>query len=128
MENRSYIKPELMKEELIPNQYVATCYIVNCNVPSANELWLENNKEEGLQREGPNKDNCVYTSSRGFRGCDKKHKGVYIDPIKNGYYYKYYSNGNYGQVFIWSEDLGSDSDYHASLLNANDVSTNANAS
>lgn len=129
---KTYIKPTLENETFIPQEYIATCYIVNCNVGSFDELWLESNTQTGLQREGSKyypADTKVLSSRNGLEGCHKYHKGVTKDPVANGYIYKRgWGGGHYEEVFAWKENLGSEYDWHASLMNLQEWKTNPNAS
>lgn len=127
---KTYIKPTLENETFIPQEYIATCYIVNCNVGSFDELWLETNKQPGLQRSGKNADTKVLDAGwSSLYGCQKYHKGVTKNPEANGYIYvDGWGGGHYEEVFAWEENLGSAYDWHASLMNLREWETNPNAS
>ena len=129
---KAYVKPSMESEAFIPQDYIAACYIVNCNVGSFDEMWLETNGERGLQRTGRNPDTKVLEAGWGssLGGCQKYHKGVTKNPEANGYVYSngFWGSGSYEEVFAWQEDLGSTYDWHASLMNKMDWSSNPNAS
>lgn len=131
---KTYIKPTLENETFILQEYIATCYIVNCNVGSFDELWLESNGQRGLQREGSKyhpADTKVLEAEwfSSLHGCQEYHKGVTKNPKANGYIYKKGGwGGHYEEVFAWKENLGSEYDWHASLMNLQEWETNPNAS
>lgn len=130
---KAYSKPILENESFVPQEYIATCYIVNCNVGSFDELWQENGKQLGLQRDGRNADTKVLSADgwSSYTECHKYHKGVTKDPVANGYIYTkggWGYSGHYEEVFAWQEDLGSAYDWHASLMNLKEWHSNPNAS
>lgn len=125
---KAYVKPSMESEAFLPQDYIAACYIVNCNVPSFKELWLETNGQAGLQTWGRNPDTKELDAGwNSIFGCNEYHKGVTKNPEANAYI-----TGNNGRnprsVFAWQEDLGSDYDWHASLMDMQDWETNPNAS
>ena len=134
--NKVWQEPQVMVQPFVANEYVAACYKIRCTTPKNNGRFhylFNDSNGDGVWDED---DELLYSSTLGFRGCNKWHSGVIQDkaPEANGFVTnRTYSTWPNAQnvsyaVFWWKEDLGSSVNYHSMTPGEENYETNPNAS
>ena len=129
---KKYIKPLMKNEVFRSNDFVAACYKIKCTTPNNNAYFNYLYDDTNNSGELDTGDTRLYYSN-GFKGCNKWHIGVIQDeaPTANGFVStkKVNSKSNtIKEVYWWSEDLGSTSDYHVMTPGSQNYESNPNAS
>ena len=108
---RAYVTPTMVGERFVANEYVAACggteygkykFVCNAGDGAAGNVYVESNKQAGLQAFGRNRDRCL-TEGLGkyFYACNKTHEADTKDEFLNGYYVPF--GGSAQDVIIWTE-------------------------
>lgn len=122
-----YVKPEMVEEKFLANKYCVNCselgnvtYAFVCDAPSSSSVYMENGKEEGLQKTGKNKDQSLLGFLSYYSPCGDTHtvtvpKGTDVSDI---FHKGYLGDGT--QIVIWR---GEDNDdvHCMKALNPQDV-------
>lgn len=104
---RVYRKPVMESETFVPQTYIAACrdhgvvYKFKCDAGylfgSGGRVWQENDKQEGLQTSGSNKDiDLGY-----YHPCSETHEASATDEFVRGYLQGYLGILPEKEVIIW---------------------------
>ena len=130
---KKWVEPEILVQQFVANEYVAACYKIKCTTPESNRTYNYIYADSNSNGKWDGEDKRIYSSKKGFKGCNQWHKGVIRDsaPTANGFVTTGTNpdRSKSASVFYWYEDLGDWYEHiHVMTPGKENYETNPNAS